>query len=89
MSVTIGVDIGGTKIAGGIVGADGTILARSRKETERDPREVTATIVHVVRDLVSVAARDGLGADHVGRGRRLRTRRFHDADDAAALCTPR
>ena len=69
MSVTIGVDIGGTKIAGGIVGTDGAILARSRKETERDAREVVATIVHVVRDLVSVAERDGLGdVEAVGLG---------------------
>ena len=69
MSVTIGVDIGGTKIAGGIVGTDGAILARSRKETERDAREVVATIVHVVRDLVAVAERDGLGeVEAVGLG---------------------
>ena len=69
MSVTIGVDIGGTKIAGGIVGADGAILARSRKETERDPRQVVATIVDVVQDLVEVAGREGLGdVEAVGLG---------------------
>lgn len=69
MSLTIGVDIGGTKIAGGIVDVRGAILARSRQETERDPREVVATIVAVVRDLVSVAARDGLGdVEAVGLG---------------------
>ena len=33
MSVTIGVDIGGTKIAAGVVSATGEILARTRRDT--------------------------------------------------------
>lgn len=69
MSLTIGVDIGGTKIAGGVVDADGAMLARSRKETQRDPREVVATIVDVVRDLVTTAERENLGVvEAVGLG---------------------
>ena len=33
MSVTIGVDIGGTKIAAGVVSATGEILVRARRDT--------------------------------------------------------
>ena len=34
MTLTIGVDIGGTKIAGGVVDEDGAILARARSHTQ-------------------------------------------------------
>ena len=62
MSVTIGVDIGGTKIAGGLVDAEGSILARSRHETPALSSEgIVATIIAVVADLVAEAERSGLG----------------------------
>lgn len=50
--VAVGVDIGGTKLAAGLVGVDGTILARGRRETPSDDGErVVADTVAVVREL--------------------------------------
>ena len=70
MSVTIGVDIGGTKIAGGIVDADGDILLRSRQATPvRTPGGVVAAIVEVVQELTASASAAGLGpVEGVGLG---------------------
>jgi glucokinase len=57
MSVTIGVDIGGTKIAGGLVDDAGSVLARARRDTPaRDSAEVVEAIVAVVGELVSAAS---------------------------------
>ena len=62
MSVTIGVDIGGTKIAGGLVNERGEILFRSRHETPaRSSEGIVETIVEVVDELVAIADREGLG----------------------------
>lgn len=69
MSLTIGVDIGGTKIAGGVVDAEGRILARARLETQPDPQVVVRTIVDVVTGLVAEASSQGLGeVEAVGLG---------------------
>jgi glucokinase len=38
MGLTIGVDVGGTKIAAGVVDETGTILARTRVPTPADPQ---------------------------------------------------
>ena len=52
MSLTIGVDIGGTKVAAGVVDADGRILAEEIRATPgHDPREVEHVIVSLVRSL--------------------------------------
>lgn len=52
MSLTIGIDVGGTKIAGGLVDENGKILARSRVETpRRGPEAVEASIIEVAREL--------------------------------------
>jgi glucokinase len=54
MSSTIGVDVGGTKIAAGVVADDGEILERQLKETPaRDPRATTMAIIELVEDLES------------------------------------
>lgn len=52
-SATIGIDIGGTKIAGGLIDADGTILRRARRDT---PAEDPDAIVTGVADLVAELA---------------------------------
>ncbi len=63
MSVTIGVDIGGTKIAGGLVDETGTVLARARRDTPaRSSGGIVESIVEVVRQLVCEAADAGVGA---------------------------
>jgi glucokinase len=63
---TIGVDVGGTKIAGGVVGGDGEILARVELPTESEqPNAIVAAILKVVRELrgaAPAAAAVGLGA---------------------------
>ncbi|KOX17809.1 ROK family glucokinase [Nocardiopsis sp. NRRL B-16309] len=52
--LTIGVDIGGTKVAGGVVTPEGQVLARIRTETpdrSKSPAVVENTITEVVADL--------------------------------------
>jgi glucokinase len=52
MSVTIGVDIGGTKIAAGVVSATGEILARARRETPaHDPDQIAHDVAALVTEL--------------------------------------
>jgi glucokinase len=63
MTVTIGVDIGGTKIAGGLVDLEGAVLARARRDTPaRSSDGIVAAIIEVVRDLIVVARDAGLAA---------------------------
>lgn len=50
MNLTIGIDVGGTKIAGGVVDADGKILDRARVDT---PRRNTEAIEQAVVDVVN------------------------------------
>lgn len=70
MTVTIGVDIGGTKIAGGLVDADGTILARARRDTPaRSKGGIVDSIVAVIAELVTTASSHGAGeVEAVGLG---------------------
>jgi len=54
MSLAIGIDIGGTKVAGGVVNEDGQVLVRTRRDTphrSKRPRVVEDTIVDVVEEL--------------------------------------
>jgi glucokinase len=52
VALTIGVDIGGTKVLGAVVDADGTVLAKSRRDTPAgDTSQIVARIVDVVREL--------------------------------------
>jgi glucokinase len=65
MSLTIGVDIGGTKVAAGVVDEDGRILTRVRRDTPaRDSRKtqevIAACIVELCADHEITAV--GLGA---------------------------
>ncbi len=70
MSLTIGVDIGGTKIAGGLVDEAGTILHRARRETPaRSTSAIAEAIVEVAVELAALATTSGLGAvESVGLG---------------------
>lgn len=50
--LAIGIDIGGTKVAAGVVDADGRILAEARRSTPgSDPRAVERVIVELVEEL--------------------------------------
>jgi glucokinase len=65
MALTIGVDIGGTKVAAGVVDEGGRILARVRRDTPaKDPAKTQDVIAACVRDLVGghEVAAVGLGA---------------------------
>ena len=63
--VAIGVDVGGTKIAAGLVAADGSMLARTRADTPTDARQIEPLLTGIVRDI----ARDaGIPIPPVGVG---------------------
>ena len=52
MTLTLGVDVGGTKIAAGLVAPDGTLLTVSRRESPaRDPEAIADSIAEVVDEL--------------------------------------
>jgi len=63
---TIGVDVGGTKIAGGVVDAEGKILHRHQVPTDaNDPDAIVASIVDVTKECVAAvgdAVAVGVGA---------------------------
>jgi glucokinase len=65
MGLAIGVDIGGTKVAAGVVDDDGRILARLRRDTPaNDPDRVEDVIADCIRELATDHEVDtaGLGA---------------------------
>jgi glucokinase len=52
MSLTIGIDIGGTKLSGGVVDEDGNLLAHHRTESPaRDPEAIVAAVADLVAEL--------------------------------------
>lgn len=58
MSTRIGIDIGGTKVSGGVLDDDGRILVRTRRDTpdrSNAPRIVEDTIVEVYDELLALA----------------------------------
>ncbi|MFY9586165.1 MAG: ROK family protein, partial [Actinomycetota bacterium] len=65
-SPTIGVDVGGTKIAGGVVDADGRVLRRHQVPSEADdPDAIVAAIIEVAEGCLAAvgdAAAVGVGA---------------------------
>jgi glucokinase len=64
VALTIGVDIGGTKVLGGAVDGDGTVVATARRPTpSHDVTRTAEAIVQVVGEL-----RDGRDIDAVGVG---------------------
>ena len=63
--LTIGVDIGGTKVAAGVVDPHGKILATTRRDTPaHDPRQTEGAIADAIRELAAqhAAVAVGLGA---------------------------
>ncbi len=60
--MTIGIDIGGTKIAGGLVDETGAIVARARRDTPSGPSSAAvAAIIAVGQELAGLAEDRGLG----------------------------
>jgi glucokinase len=69
VGLSIGVDIGGTKILAGIVNEEGEVLATARRATPRnDANDVLDLVGEVVRELVSgsVEALEGVGLGVAG-----------------------
>lgn len=67
MALTIGVDIGGTKVLGGVVDPEGNVLATTRRDTPAG--DVAATrdvIVDVTRELASKYEIDAVGIGAAG-----------------------
>lgn len=81
MSVTIGVDVGGTKIAAGVVDADGGIIDKERVETPA--QDADATVQAIVDVTTRLRARQdgviGVGISAAG---------FISADRATVLFAP-
>jgi glucokinase len=67
MGLAIGVDIGGTKVAAGVVTEDGTIIARARRETpSTDPEATEDTIAEVVHELAASYQVEAVGLGAAG-----------------------
>ncbi|GAA3626150.1 ROK family glucokinase [Kineosporia mesophila] len=80
--LAIGVDIGGTKVAAGVVDTSGAVIARARRATpsrHADARVVEATIADVVDELRQGREITGVGIGAAG---------FVDADRARVLFAP-
>ncbi|GAB7037947.1 MULTISPECIES: ROK family glucokinase [Catenuloplanes] len=80
MTLTIGVDIGGTKVAGGVVDPHGEVLAQTRRETPADDvAETRDVIIDVVRELAAGHAITAVGIGAAG---------FVDAGRSTVLFAP-
>ncbi|MEV0394286.1 ROK family glucokinase [Polymorphospora rubra] len=67
MTLTIGVDIGGTKVAGGVVDEAGVVLARVRRDTPADDVAKTRdVIVEVVAELMAAYPVKAVGIGAAG-----------------------
>lgn len=78
--LTVGIDIGGTKVLGGVVDAAGRVLARERRDTPgRSAEAVEDTIVDIVRLLGRVHDVAAVGIGAAG---------FVDAARASVLFSP-
>ena len=67
--LAIGIDIGGTKVAGGLVDVDGNITHRARRDTphrSKSPSVVEDTIVEVVAELIDIAGTRSIAAVGIG-----------------------
>jgi len=80
MGLAIGVDVGGTKVAAGVVDDQGQILARLRRDTPaQDPAELQDLIAEVIAELA---------ADHEVEAAGLGAAGFVDAARSTVLFAP-
>ena len=66
MGVAVGVDVGGTKIAAGLVAEDGTIVASDRVPTPEDARGIGEAIAALVQGLSGEGPVDAVGVAAAG-----------------------
>lgn len=80
MGLTVGVDVGGTKIAGGVVDDSGKIIARNRRVTpSTDPTAIVDDIVALARELAIDYEVTAIGVGSAG---------FVDAGRSTVLFAP-
>lgn len=80
MTNTIGIDVGGTKVLGGVVSETGEILTTARRETPREGgRALTETIADVALELAKQFPVDSIGVSAAG---------FISSDRQTILATP-
>lgn len=80
MSYTIGIDVGGTKVLGGVVDEAGTILATARKDTPRQGGSaLTQTIADTAKELMAQYEVSSVGVSAAG---------FVSSDRKTMLATP-
>jgi glucokinase len=67
VALTIGVDIGGTKVLGGIVDSAGDVLVQTRRDTPADnPPATLARILDVIEDLLAAHQVEAIGIGAAG-----------------------
>ncbi|HKG52377.1 MAG TPA: ROK family glucokinase [Actinomycetales bacterium] len=80
MTLTIGVDVGGTKIAAGVVDEEGRLLEVTRRETSAtDPEKIETSIADAVRELRQHHDVTAIGVAAAG---------FVDTDNGIVLFAP-
>ncbi len=80
MDLTIGIDIGGTKVLGGVVDVDGTILATHRESTPKEGGQaLTRTIADVAKVLLENHKAVAVGVSAAG---------FVSSDREVMIATP-
>lgn len=87
--LAIGIDIGGTKVAGGVVDHSGRVLHRTRRDTpdrSKSPKVVEDTIIDVVTDLLETHRASGVESDVVAVG--IGAAGFVSADRSTIVFSP-
>ncbi|MEY4337274.1 MAG: hypothetical protein RL680_169 [Actinomycetota bacterium] len=80
MSLTIGIDVGGTKVLGGVVDESGKVLTTARKDTPRQGGSaLTQTIADVAKELLEKHSVSSVGVSAAG---------FVSSDRKTMLATP-
>ena len=80
MGLSIGIDVGGTKVLGGVVDDKGVVLARARKDTPRQGgAALTQTIAETVKELMADHKVESVGVSAAG---------FVSSDRKTMLATP-
>ena len=78
--MAIGVDIGGTKVLGGVVDPDGTVIETARRDTPADdPKQVLERIVQVIEELSAKHEVEAVGIGAAG---------WIDSDRSTVLYAP-
>ncbi len=84
-TLTIGVDVGGTKVAAGLVNEQGSVLAsRSRLTPSTSPTMVVEVVAQIVAELRDMGSADGAAVEAVGLG----AAGFVDAGRSTVLFAP-